>query len=228
MYIYGRLALHYGSFLFGYMLVQPLSWRSNFERPRLLFLGLGLGLMHLMMYSRNSIKSDNSILLGIILIVFLLGFYLSTLPWTEKFKREIQNQKTVSSPKKNNNFNLVISDDQLQLLFQGLVRYDLLDSEKTSLQDFKNVLNKNWDAHSSKIHFKMDGPSCREFYELLKKSFPENLITLKNLFITSGLIRRPDGKKYNYNTLKNAPTRSPVSKHNETLVNIFKGLIDRA
>jgi hypothetical protein len=44
---------------------------------------------------------------------------------------------------------------------------------------------------------------------------------LKNLFITSGLVLRPDGKIYNYNTLKNAPTRTPVSKQHEVLARIF-------
>ncbi|WP_157893339.1 hypothetical protein [Salegentibacter sediminis] len=204
------------------MLDQGVSWKLNFEKPRLLFVVLGLGLMHFMAYTRNTIKPDNYFVLGIILSVFLLGFFLSILPWTDKFKKSIQGQKLVSSLKKDNNFNLAISDDQLQKLYHDLMRYDLLDSEKTSLQDFKNVLTKNWDDHNSKIQFNMDGPSSREFYEYLSKTFPGNTMTMKSLFITSNLVMRPDGKKYNYNTLKNAATRSPVSKHNETLENIFR------
>ena len=103
-----------------------------------------------------------------------------------------------------------------------MVRFDLIDLEATSLIDFKNVLLKDWDSHNSKIHLKMDGPSCREFYEYFKKAFPNNSITLKNLFKSSGLIVRPDGKGYNYHTLKNAPTRSPISKQHEVLIMIFK------
>ena len=49
-------------------------------------------------------------------------------------------------------------------------------------------------------------------------------MTLKNLFITSGLVFRPDGKRYNYNTIKNAPTRTPVSKQKDILVQIFSKL----
>jgi len=105
-----------------------------------------------------------------------------------------------------------------------MIRFNLIDQEETSIADFKNVLLKDWNRHSSKIHLKMDGPSCREFYEFLIKTFPNNSITLKNLFNTSGLILRPDGKKYNYNTLKNAPTRTPISKQNEVLNSIFQSL----
>ncbi|SFN96694.1 hypothetical protein [Salegentibacter flavus] len=224
IYIYGRLVLHYGSFFLSYMLDQGVYWKSNFEKPRLLFLGLGLGLMHLMAYSLNSIEANSSFLPVIILIVFSLGFYLSIIPWTDKFKKNVQNQKSVNSLETNNNFNLVISDDQLKMLYQGLMRYDLLNSEKTSLQDFKNVLTKNWDDHNSKIQLNMDGPSTREFYDHLSKAFPNNTMTMKELFINSKLILRSDGKRYNYNTLKNALSRTPVSKNNEILISIFKRL----
>ena len=61
-------------------------------------------------------------------------------------------------------------------------------------------------------------------YMMLVKTFPNNSMTLKNLFITSGLVLRPDGKKYIYNTWKNAPTRSPISKMHATLTLIFKKL----
>lgn len=71
----------------------------------------------------------------------------------------------------------------------------------------------------------MDGPSSREFYEYLSKAFPKNTMTIKNLFITSELVLRADGKKYKYNTLKNAFTRTLVSKQNEVLINIFRALI---
>lgn len=224
IYIYGRLVLHYGTFFLSYMLDQDVYWKSNFEKPRLLFLGLGLGLMHLMAYSLNSLQADNPFLPIIILIVFSLGFYFSIIPWTDKFKKSIRTQKSVHTSETNNNFNLFISEDQLQMLYKGLMRYDLLNSENTNLQDFKNVLTKNWDAHHSKIQLNMDGPSTREFYDHLSNTFPDNTMTMKDLFINSKLILRPDGKRYNYNTLKNSPSRTPVSKHNEILTSIFEKL----
>lgn len=103
-----------------------------------------------------------------------------------------------------------------------MVRFDLIDQEATSLNDFKNVLLQDWDSHRSKIHLNMDGPSCREFFDYFIHTFPKNSITLKNLFFTSGLILRPDGKRYNYNTLKNAPTRTPISKKHDALKLIFQ------
>lgn len=225
IFIYIKLIWHYGSIFLSYMLDQENQWNIKFERPRILFVGLGLGVMHLAVYLRYTIESGTLLVPAISFLVFLAGFFLSILPGTEKFKSSMQGQTPVSSLKKNKNFNLNISEDQAQKLYHNLMRYDLLNSEKTSLQDFRNVLTKDWDAHNSKIHFNMDGPSSREFYEYLSKAFPKNTMTIKNLFITSELVLRRDGKKYKYNTLKNAFTRTPVSKQNEVLINIFRALI---
>lgn len=223
IYIYGRLILHYGEMLWAYMMNERILWNIKIERPRILFMWLGLGVMHLAVYSRYTIESDTLLVPAISFLVFLAGFFLSILPWTDKFKNSMQSQKPAGSLKKDKNFNLNISEDQAQKLYHNLMRYDLLNSEKTSLQDFRNVLIKDWDAHNSKIHFNMDGPSSREFYEYLSKAFPRNTMTIKNLFITSELVLRADGKKYKYNTLKNAPIRTPVSKNNQALNSIFKG-----
>lgn len=153
-------------------------------------------------------------------MAFSLGLYFSIIPWTDHYKNSIQNRKAVPPLKKDRNFNLTISEDQLHKLYSGLMRHDLLNSEKTNLQDFKNVLTKNWIDHNSKIHFNMDGPSCREFYEYLVKTFPNNTMTLKNL-ISSKLFIRADGKFYKYNTLKNAPTKTLYSKNYKEMQQIF-------
>lgn len=224
IYIYGRLILHYGEMLWAYMMNERILWNIKIERPRILFMGLGLGVMHLAVYSRYSIESDEFLVLGISFLVFLAGFFLSILPWTDKFKNSMQSQKPAGSLKKDKNFNLNISEDQAQKLYHNLMRYDLLNSEKTSLQDFRNVLIKDWDAHNSKIHFNMDGPSSREFYEFLSESYPHCTMNMKDLFVKSGLVFRADGKKYNYNTLKNAHTRTPYSKNNQALNKIFQDL----
>ncbi|NJY64157.1 hypothetical protein HC174_15550 [Salinimicrobium sp. CDJ15-81-2] len=104
------------------------------------------------------------------------------------------------------------------------MRYDLVQQDKTSFLDFKNVFTQDWNSHRSKIYLKMDGPSCREFFEQLAQTFPSNSLTLIDFFDRSQLIVRPDGKSYKYNTIKNAPTRTPVSKHHEKLINIFNKL----
>tara|TARA_R110002020_G_scaffold427354_2_gene636705 strand:+ start:146 stop:619 length:474 start_codon:yes stop_codon:yes gene_type:complete len=154
-----------------------------------------------------------------------LGFILHLLPGRTSLEI-MQVGETLLVPektafKKADNFQLKISEGQLQKLYQGLMKYDLLNPDKTSFQDFENALTKDWDTHNSKIHFKMDGPSSREFYEFLSATFPNDM-TIKDFFIYSGVVLRADEKKYKYNTLKNSPTRTPVSKQNVALVNIFK------
>ena len=86
-----------------------MAWISKIEKPRILFLVLGLGLMHLSVFSRYAIESDTFLVLGISFLVFLAGFFLSILPWTDKFKNSIQRQKPAGSLKKAKNFNLDIS-----------------------------------------------------------------------------------------------------------------------
>lgn len=226
-YIYGKLIIHYGEIFWVYMWDEGILWKSNLEKPRILFLLTGLGAMHLISFAKTSVPADNYSIQILLLLVFGSGFYLAVIIWTDQFRNNFQNQTSISvSPsKEGDNFNLEISEDQVQKLYHGLIRYDLINPDKTSIEDFTNVLTKDWTCHNSKIHFNMDGPSAREFYEKLSQAFPNNTMTIKKLFITSEVVVRPDGKKYKYNTLKNAPTRTPVSKHNETLVQIFKGFV---
>ncbi|MEC7263946.1 MAG: hypothetical protein VXW38_09415 [Bacteroidota bacterium] len=67
----------------------------------------------------------------------------------------------------------------------------------------------------------LDSPSAREFYEFFTTSFPNNSMTLKGFFETSNVIRRPDGRPYNYSAIKNAPILTPVSKRNGDLQVVF-------
>lgn len=223
-YIYGRLFLHYGVFLWGYMLDEKMSWKLKLEKPRILFLCIGLGLMHLMSFARTTISPENYMVQVIVLLVFGLGFYFTIITWTDQFRKNIESRKTLPALKKERNFNLAISEDQIQKLYHGLMKYDLVNSEMTSLDDFKNVLAKNWDVHSSKIQFNMDGASCREFYDYFIQTFPENSLTMKNFFETSKLVVRSDGKFYKYNTIKGAPLKTISSKENDTLRRIFHKL----
>ncbi|SDS74346.1 hypothetical protein SAMN04487764_2946 [Gillisia sp. Hel1_33_143] len=172
----------------------------------------------------QSYKSSDISLHLLALLVFSLGVFFCLISWGEKFKSAFSEKVKIKSDNGINNFNLSIPDFQISQLYNEMVRFDLIDQEKTSITDFKNALLQEWNSHNSKIHLNMDGPTCREFFDHLVKTFPNNSMTLKNLFITSGLVLRPDGKKYNYNTLKNAPTRSPISKMHETLTSIFKKL----
>lgn len=203
------------------MVNDQFVWKLNIERPRMLFTFVGLGLMHMMLYAHDSLNRDNYLVTSITLATFGLAFFLAQTAWTENFENKFKVQKPHSS-QKTNNFQFKISESQVQQLYNELTRYDLLCQDRTSLEAFHTVLTQNWDCHDFKIHLKLDGPSSREFYEHLVKTFPSNSSSLKSFFETSGLIVRANGKPYRYNTIKNAPTRTPVSKYAQTLSDVFQ------
>ncbi len=199
LYIYGRLILHYGEILWVYLLEDKVLWKSHSEKPKILFLIVGLGFMHLMSFSGSKILPEDYLVQIIVLLAYVVGFYFAFVTWTDQFSNSMQVEEALPVPenapektalKKADNFELKISEDQLQ----KLMKYDLLYLDKTSLQDFENALTKNWNTHDSKIHFNMDGPNSREFYEFLSTTFP-NEMTIKDLFINSGVVLRADGKK---------------------------------
>lgn len=224
IYAYGRLAIHFAPGITYFFLNIPFNSFSQVEKPRIFVNLLGLGFMHLMYYSHSNSQVDYLPLQVITTISFTLGFFFCSLSWSDKFERSFLPplKKPVVLPLEN--FNLSIPEVKIIQLYNALVQFDLLNQDLTTFEDFHNVLTKNWKDHNSRIHFKMDGPSCREFYDCLVRTFPKNSLTLKNLFISSQLIIRPDGKCYNYNTIKNAPTKTTFSKQNETLKNIFSKL----
>ena len=224
IYTYGRLAIHFAPKLFCYFFNEPIAWQQQVEKPRIFLQLIGLSFMHLMAHSYSSIENKGVLIQLITWLTFILGFLACQFTWNKKFEYTFAPHVKRSTAKSFKNFNLSISDLQLSQLYNELVRFDLINQDLTSLEDFRNVLLKDWREHNSRLHFKMDGPTCREFYEYLIRTYPNNSLTMKNLFVTSKLVLRPDGKSYNYNTLKNAPIRTPVSKNNQTLINIFKKL----
>jgi len=224
IYVYGRLAIHFVPGIIYFFLNIPFNSYSQVDKPRILFNLVGLGFMHLMYFSQNTSQADNLFLQVITTIVFSLGLFFCSLSWSDKFEGSFLPHLKRSAVIPLENFNLSIPEVQIVQLYNALVQFDLLNQDLTAFEDFHNVLTKNWKDHNSKIHFKMDGPSCREFYDYFVKTYPKNSLTLKNMFISSKLIIRPDGKYYNYNTIKNAPTKTSFSKQNETLKNIFSKL----
>lgn len=222
IYTYGRLAIHFAPGFLHYFLNEPIQPQKQLEKPRVLFHLVGLFFMHLMDSFYSSLQNGNIALQLISSVVFMLGFLVCQFSWTEKFRRSFLAPINNSIKKPHENFNLRISESQIAELYNEMKKYELLDQDKTSLEDFKNVLLENWAGHQSKLHLKMDGPSCREFYDYLVKTFPTSTLTLKNFFNSSKLVLRPDGKAYKYNTIKNAPTRSTYSKRHADLNIIFQ------
>lgn len=219
IYVYGRFVIHFAPVIFFYFLNTPTSLQRQVEKPRLLFYLIGLGLMH--MFSFSDIFLGSNIFLKVLaLTVFTLGVFFCHLTWTEKFIIFFAPQVNKKREEYSENFNLSISNLHLNQLYNELVKFDLLNQNLTSFPDFKNVLLNNWNDHESKIYLNMDGPSCREFYNLLVKSFPNNSLTLKK-FTSSKLFIRTDGRLYKYNTLKNAPVKTTYSKNYKALQQVF-------
>ncbi|MDT0648450.1 hypothetical protein RM545_17315, partial [Zunongwangia sp. F260] len=200
IFIYGRLANHFAPKVFGYFLNETIAWQQHLEKPRIFLHSIGLGFMNLMVYSNSSLEKTGLLIQFIVWLTFILGFLACQFTWTKKFEDTFAPQLKKPTAKSSENFNLSISDLQLIQLYNELVRFDLLNQDLTTVEDFKYVLLKDWKEHHSKLHLKMDGPSCREFYDYLIRTYPNNTLTMKSLFITSKLVLRPDGKSYNYNT----------------------------
>lgn len=219
--VYIRLLVPYIGFFARFMFNETVGWDKNIEKPRLVFYGVGLLLMH---FSAKAIFHDLPRSISIMVVlnwgIFLSGFYFCLASWSKRFKSVfIPRIKKQIRPSKN--FNIAITENQLERLYEEMIGYDMVIKEKTKVDDFVNCFLLDWDDHDSKIYFRLDNPSCREFYELFKTSFPNNSLQLIDFISNSNIIRRVDGKKYNYDTVRNAGSRSPISKRTDDLNAIF-------
>lgn len=219
--VYVRIAIPYCQSLVRFMFNVHLKWDKYVDKPRLAFYALGLLFMHVSYFTLFKENFSSSVFFVVsYTFIFLTGTFFCMITWTKKFTQVFipAITKKMASPQ---NFQISITEKQLNTLYNGLVKYELIRQSKSTRADFFNVLLKDWDEHDSSLHFNLDAPSCREFYELLSGSFPKNNLSLTSSFGKSKRIKRVDGKAYNYNTIKNAPTRTPISKKHTELHNIF-------
>lgn len=178
------------------MFNERVGWDKYIEKPRLVFYGTGLMLMH-SSYSSilEYVHTPTNIYFIANCFIFFGGIIMSQLTWSEKFKRVfIPTIKNKLKSKKN--FNVAATEDQLKSIYNGLVRYDMIIAERTPIDGFVKVFTEDWNSHTSKIYFKLDAPSCREFYELFKVNFPSNTLSVIDFFKRSSTIRREDGNPY--------------------------------
>jgi len=207
-----------------FMFNEPTKWDKYIEKPRLAFHIIGLVLMHVSYPEILRYSSDPYHIFHFLnWFIFLGGIVICDSTWSKRFKN-IFISSIKQKLKSKRNFGISISKQQLGALYNALVRFDMIDIDSTTYDDFEKVLLLDWKAHTSKIHFKLDAPSCREFYEFFKTKFPINSLSLTDFFDRSSAIRRDDGKTYTYTTIKNAKSRTPVSKRNDDLKAIFSNL----
>ena len=222
IYVYALLLAHYGSLVLRYFMNEHLNWNAAIEKPRILVHIIGLIIMHLLFFQFH--KTTSTLLLILQTSAFIGAVIFCQISWRPVFIKQFESHKKKQKASKKTSFDLQMSDDEIRLVYNGLVRYHLINIEKTSFTDFKNVLTTSWDEHQSSIYFELDAPSCREFYDFLNRRFPKNSLSLKAFFNYSKCIKRPDGALYNYNTIKTATWRTPISKKHKELTQIFKNL----
>lgn len=218
--VYIRLLIPYVGFFARYMFNERVGWDKYIEKPRLVFYGTGLLLMHSSYPGiEEYITAPFSFYFLGNCLVFISGVVMSQITWSKKFKTVfIPSIKRRLQTKKN--FNISITKNQLDRLYDGMVRFDLILINRTSKEDFINCFLLDWDAHDSKIYFRLDNPSCREFYELFTSTFPHNSLLYVDFFKNSNVIFRANGKKYNYGTIRNAVT-SVEPKNSKDLKAVF-------
>ncbi|WP_422859661.1 hypothetical protein ACOKFD_01645 [Flagellimonas sp. S174] len=220
-YVIIRIVVPYLVLFIRFMFNEPFKWDKFVEKPRLVFYAIGLLNMQL---GFNAILEHPGQFATFYLIVgcflFLGGIFMTQVTWTKRFKK-VFIPKIKEKLKTPRNFNISISESQLGKLYDNMVRYDMVIIDETSKDDFIQCFLKNWDEHDAKIHLKLKNPSCKEFYELFKLTFPKNDLQLIDFIKNSDLLRREDGQPYNYDTVRNALTRNRFSKRSEELEAVF-------
>lgn len=220
-YVAIRIVAPYLVLFMRFMFNEPFKWDKYVEKPRLVFYAIGLLNMQL---GYNAILDHPGRFATFYLVagcfLFLGGIFMTQVTWSKRFKK-VFIPKIKEKLKSSRNFNISITESQLGKLYNNMVRYDMVAIEKTSKDDFIQCFLKDWDAHDAKIHLKLKNPACKEFYELFKSTFPKNDLQLIDFVKNSDLLRREDGRRYNYDTVRNALTRNRVSKRTEELEAVF-------
>ncbi len=98
--------------------------------------------MHLMFTFHQTYESSGVPIQLLVLLVFFLGVFFCLVSWGEKFESSFSEKLRIKTAKPSTNFNLSISDTQIDRLYNEMIRFDLIDQEETSIEDFKNVLLK--------------------------------------------------------------------------------------
>ncbi|WP_432221786.1 hypothetical protein ACRASX_14795 [Flavobacterium sp. TMP13] len=72
---------------------------------------------------------------------------------------------------KNGNYQINIESIDLQKLYYSLEKIMFIDQNKTSLNQFKEVLENDWESHNSIIYFEMDNILFKYFIDFLETYF---------------------------------------------------------
>lgn len=93
----------------------------------------------------------------------------------QNYINEIDSKIISFSREKKGNYLIDINDELLKKLYQGLNKYDFIDIDRTSEEDFIKVLKYDWKDHNSIIHFKITNIEFKHLINYFNKYFNTEL-----------------------------------------------------
>lgn len=127
--------------------------------------------------------------------------------------------------KKANNYNLNIDDKILYKLYDELERNEFIDVFETSLEQFVEVLKKDWHEHKSVIHLKMDNIQLNFFLLNLKKHLDIKLSLSKIEFADNIYNKNGKLKAYSISASYSESLRKGTEpKRKKDIISVFEKL----
>lgn len=140
------------------------------------------------------------------------------------YKRIHEKISTLSSSiSKTGNYNLNTNDEILEKFYFRLEKFMFIDQNKTTLNQFIEVLKLDWQSHNSIIHFQMDNIQFRYFINRINQFFKTN-ISMTSMFY-SGNIETKNGK-INPSAIYTSASKSIIKlpKKHKLIESIFENL----
>ncbi|MDI5951268.1 hypothetical protein [Flavobacterium yafengii] len=95
--------------------------------------------------------------------------------YLEKLQSQIHDRVIVLNKSKNENrkgnFQISTDSTDLRKLYHGLEKFMFINQNKTSLNQFIEVFENDWESHNSIVYFEMDNILFKYFIELLETYF---------------------------------------------------------
>ena len=156
------------------------------------------------------------------LFIIVLAF-CSTKAWGKGFENMFlpktkKKIKDLSSRNNSNNFDVIITSQKAEDIFNGLIKNHFLE-ENTKFMDFYNVLSGLDDEETSDITFLLNNNDFKLFYELLYSHNKNKELKFKPFIKNKKRIKNKKSNNYSYNTIKDSIGSD--SKHFDKINEIF-------
>lgn len=108
----------------------------------------------------------------------------------QNYINEIDSKINSFSREMKGNYLIDINDELLKKLYQGLNKYDFIDIDRTSEEDFIKVFKSDWKDHNSVIHFKITNVELKFFIKCFNEDLNQKIPL--TFFETAGNIKTKD------------------------------------